>query len=60
MLDGGPNSLVGHTNDGVLGQYLFIVRNGEVTPAGVPDGGATVALLGLGLAGLLALKRRRG
>jgi hypothetical protein len=30
----------------------------DVTPAGVPDAASTAGLLGLGLAGLLALRRR--
>jgi VPDSG-CTERM motif len=30
----------------------------QYTPAGVPDGGATLGLLGMGLAGLFALRRR--
>ncbi len=30
----------------------------QYTPVGVPDGGATLGLLGLGLAGLFALRRR--
>jgi hypothetical protein len=58
LLDGGSDSLIANTNDGTLGQFLFQVRNGVVV--GVPDSGATVALLGLGLAGLLALRRRHG
>ena len=32
----------------------------DVTPAGVPDAASTAGLLGLGLAGLLALRRRLG
>ena len=48
LIDGGPNSLVGHSlNSDVLGRYDFPVRNGEVIGA-VPEP-ATFAFLGLGL-----------
>src|ERR1700744_1425264 len=36
LIDGGPDSLVANANDGVLGQSLFSVRNGQVIP-GTPE-----------------------
>lgn len=36
LIDGGPNALASHTNDGVNGQYLFEVRNGQVLGGGQP------------------------
>jgi hypothetical protein len=38
--------------------YLDDISVTDVTPAGVPDAASTAGLLGLGLAGLLALRRR--
>ncbi len=59
-LDGGPNSLVAGGNvQGVAGRFLFQVRNGTViNPTPLPDAGSTLALLGFGLTGLVALRRK--
>ena len=51
LIDGGPNSLTGHTNDGVLGQYVFLVENGEIIVPTVPEP-STWAMMLLGFAGL--------
>ena len=60
LLDGGPNSLVAGSNDGVAGQFLFQVRNGSVVPpvTGVPEPGS-LGMLALGLLALGWLARRR-
>lgn len=63
LLDGGPDSLVASTNDGVPGQFLFQVRNGTITPpvTSVPEPSSLMMLLMglLGLLGLESLHRRR-
>jgi len=60
LLDGGPDSLVTHTNDGVPGQFLFQVRNGSVVtpPTSVPEP-SSLAMFIIGLLGLGAALRRQ-
>lgn len=58
LVDGGPNALISNSlNSNILGQYNFQVRNGQVVSP-VPEP-ASLALLGIGLAGLAAMRRRK-
>jgi hypothetical protein len=51
-----PGTYVWTWGDGA--DQRFTLQIGSVGVPGVPDGGSTVSLLGLGLLGLAALRRR--
>ncbi len=63
-----PGSLVDFTGGTISGSFVFygptgvpvyIINGGSITaPAGVPDGGSTVSLLGFAALGLVALRRK--
>jgi len=63
-----PPSLVGFTGGTILGSgvatlpsetHVYNITGGSITaPAGVPDAGSTLSLLGFGLLGLAALRRK--
>lgn len=52
----GGGLIHGSRNSNVLGQYNFSVRNGTIAPVSAPG---TLAVLGLGLAGLVLSRRRQ-
>ena len=60
FLDGGPDSLAASTNDGVIGQFLFQVRDGGITvpPVNSVPEPASIALLGISVAAFAARRRR--
>ncbi len=60
LLDGGPNQLIGDSrNSDIRGQYIFNVRNGQVVGTSPIPEPASLALLGIGFAGLAVMRRRK-
>jgi hypothetical protein len=52
--------LIHHSlNSSVEGRYVFRVRTGNVLAAAVPEGGTTLGLTAIALAGLIAFERRK-
>ena len=52
----GTGMLMGNGLDPTSGTFDFTAR----APVGIPDGGTTIALLGIGLMGIVALRRKFG
>jgi hypothetical protein len=53
-----PGTYVWTWGDGANQNFTLRIGSVGVPPPGVPDGGTTVSLLGFGLLGLVALRRK--